>query len=244
MTIGSVGIIGYGAFGKLLYTLVERFAPSVQIRVFSPREKPDGTKFFTLAETAQADAVVLAVPIHAFEDVLKEVLPQMRKDAVVVDIATIKVHTAGILKRVAGNQPYIATHPMWGPESYEKRAGDVKGMRIILTAHSLQEDIYQAFITFLKQCGFDVVEMTPEQHDKHLAETLFLTHFIGQIVAQGGFNRTEIDTVSFGYLMDAVESVKHDGELFKDVYTFNPYCKEVLERFEISEEKVSKLLES
>src|SRR3989304_4444894 len=111
MTIGSVGIIGYGAFGKLLYTLVERFAPSVQIRVFSPREKPDGTKFFTLAETAQADAVVLAVPIHAFEDVLKEVLPQIRKDTVVVYIATIKVHTAGILKRVAGNQPYIATHP-------------------------------------------------------------------------------------------------------------------------------------
>ena len=242
MTIGSVGIIGYGAFGKLLYTLVERFAPSVQIRVFSPREKPDGTKFFTLAETAQADAVVLAVPIHAFEDVLKEVLPQMRKDAVVVDIATIKVHTAGILKRLAGNQPYIATHPMWGPESYEKRAGDVNGMRIILTAHSLQEDIYQASITFLKQCGFDVVEMTPEQHDKHLAETLFLTHFIGQIVAQGGFNRTEIDTVSFGYLMDAVESVKHDGKLFKDVYMYNPYCKEVLKRFEMSEEKVSKLL--
>jgi len=242
MTIGSVGIVGYGAFGKLLSVLVGRFAPSVKVRVYSSYEQPDGKKFFTREEAAQSDAVVFAVPIHAFEDALKEMLPLMQRDTVIVDIATVKVHTTNILKRLAGDQPYVASHPMWGPESYEKRAGDVKGLRIILAAHSLQENVYQAFVTFLKQCGFDVVEMTPEQHDKHLAETLFLTHFIGQIVAQGGFNRTEIDTVSFGYLMDAVESVKHDGKLFKDVYMYNPYCKEVLKRFEMSEEKVSKLL--
>ncbi|OGG54614.1 hypothetical protein A3C20_00985 [Candidatus Kaiserbacteria bacterium RIFCSPHIGHO2_02_FULL_55_25] len=243
MTIRSVGIVGYGAFGKLLFTLVGRFAPSVEIRVFSSHEKPDGKKFFTLEETAQSDAVVLAVPIHAFEGALKKILPHMRDGGIVVDVATVKVHTAAILKRLAGNQPFIATHPMWGPESYEKRNGDISGFRIVLAEHSLPGDVYKMLAEFLKQCGFDVVEMTPEQHDKHLAETLFLTHFIGQIVAQGGFNRTEIDTVSFGYLMDAVESVKHDEKLFKDVYTFNPYCKDVLERFEMSESKVSKLLE-
>ncbi|MEK7093237.1 MAG: prephenate dehydrogenase/arogenate dehydrogenase family protein [Patescibacteria group bacterium] len=243
VNIRSIGIVGYGAFGKLLHTLVGRFAPSAEVRVFSSREKPDGKTFFTLEETAQSDAVVLAVPIHAFEDALKNILPLVCKDTVIIDVATVKVHTTAILKRVAGEQPYIATHPMWGPESYEKRNGDVSGFRIVLAEHSLPNEVYTALAEFLKQCGFDVVEMTPEQHDKHLAETLFLTHFIGQIVAQGGFNRTEIDTVSFGYLMDAVESVKHDGKLFKDVYTFNPYCKEVLERFEISEGKVSKLLE-
>ena len=30
--------------------------------------------------------------------------------------------------------------------------------------------------------------------------------------------------------MDAVESVRFDTELFKDVYDHNPYCKEVVQR--------------
>ena len=242
MKIETVGIVGYGAFGALAHTLIRRFAPDIRVRAYSLNKKPDGKTFFTFSDTVKCDAVIFAVPIRVFEEVLLKALPLMPKNTVIVDVATVKVHTVELLKRLAKRRPYIATHPVWGPESYEKRGGDVTGFRIIMTDGTLAIPDYMAFTGFLKKCGFDVVEMTPEQHDKHLAETLFLTHFIGQIVAQGGFNRTEIDTVSFGYLMDAVESVKHDGKLFKDVYMYNPYCKEVLKRFEMSEEKVSKLL--
>ena len=84
--------------------------------------------------------------------------------------------------------------------------------------------------------------MSAEQHDRHLAETLFLTHFLGQTVARGGFDRTEIDSISFGFLMDAVESVKRDTELFRDVYRYNPFCEEVLRRFEKAEGEVHALL--
>jgi hypothetical protein len=31
--------------------------------------------------------------------------------------------------------------------------------------------------------------------------------------------------------MDAVESVKDNEALFQDVWKFNPYCQEVVERF-------------
>jgi prephenate dehydrogenase len=242
VNIRSVGIIGYGAFGKLLCTLVGRFAPSVEVRIYSLHQKPDGKLFFPLEDVTQTEAIVLAVPIHAFEETLRKTLPLMRKDTVIVDVATVKVYTVEILKRLAADRPYIATHPMWGPESYEKRSGDVAGFRTVLCGHTVDEKIYNKFVSFLNRCGFDIVEMTPKQHDKHLAETLFLTHFVGQIVSLGEFNRTEIDTVSFGYLMDAVESVRHDGKLFKDVYEFNPFCKEILERFRISEDKVRQLL--
>ena len=93
-----------------------------------------------------------------------------------------------------------------------------------------------------QELGFDVVEMDAEAHDRHLAETLFLTHFVGQTISRAGFNRTEIDTVSFDYLMDAMESVRHDTELFKDVFRYNPFCEEVLKRFEKAEGEVHSLL--
>ena len=62
--------------------------------------------------------------------------------------------------------------------------------------------------------------------------------YIGQVVARGGFERTDIDTVSFGFLMDAVDSVRHDGQLFEEVCRYNPYCHEVIERFDRSDRRV------
>lgn len=238
----TIGIIGYGHFGAFLEVLIKRFAPGVTVKIYSSRFEPDGAKFFTLAEVAACDAVILAVPIAAFEETLKKVLPLMKKEGIVVDVATVKVHTVELLKKLAPAQPYLATHPMFGPESYAKKGGDVSGFRIVMTDGTIPVKQYQALTAFLTQCGFEVVEMTAEQHDKHLAETLFLTHFVGQVILRGDFARTQIDTVSFGYLMDAAESVKHDTSLFKDVYRFNPFCEQVLRRFEIAEADVHALL--
>lgn len=238
----TIGIVGYGSFGKLVHTLLRRFAPEVAVRVHSSRAAPDGQTFFSLEDAAATDAVIFCVPIHSFEESLQKVLPHTRPDTVLVDVATVKTYTTEILKRVAGAQPYLATHPMFGPESYEKKNGEVAGLRIVVSGHTMPPAAYGAVVSRLREAGFDVVETTPEAHDKHLAETLFLTHFVGQTIARAGFNRTEIDTVSFGYLMDAMESVRHDTELFKDVFKYNPYCEEVLKRFELAESEVHKLL--
>ncbi len=244
MEIKSVGIIGYGHFGALVETLVRRFAPSLELRIHSEHHPADGKTFFELKDVAVSDAVVFTVPISAFEESLTQALPLMGKDTVIVDVATVKVHTVEVLKRLAGAHKYIATHPVWGPESYAKLNGDVNGFRIVMTDGTLEVAGYQALAAFLKRCGFDVVEMSAEEHDRHLAETLFLTHFIGQTIVHGGFGRTAADTVSFGYLMDAVESVKNDEALFRDVFRFNPYCKEVLLRLGKAEGEVRALLAS
>ncbi len=239
----TVGIIGYGSFGALTRTLISRFAPEIEVRVFSSRQEPDGETFFSFDEVATCGIVIPCVPIAAFEETIQKLLPLMRPEGIIVDVATVKVHTSEVLTRLAAGRPWLATHPMFGPESYQKRHEDVSGFRIVLTAHTLPQELYAGVAERLRACGFTVVEMTPEQHDKHLAETLFLTHLMGQIVARGAFNRTEIDTVSFGFLMDAVESVKHDTALFQDVFRYNPYCRQVLERVGVAEAEVRTLLE-
>jgi prephenate dehydrogenase len=240
MEIQTVGIIGYGNFGKLVETLVKRFAPGITVRVYDPAHATSSA----LSEVASSDIVVLAVPIAAYESVITEILPHVRPDTVLVDIATVKVHTTSLLERLAPYQSRISAHPMFGPESYAKTDGDVRGFRIIMTGHTLNAVPYAALTEFLTTCGFSLVEMTPENHDRHLAESLFLTHFVGQIIHRAGFDRTEIDTVSFGHLMDAMEIVRHDAQLFRDVYRFDPYCREVLERFAIAERDVRALVEA
>jgi prephenate dehydrogenase len=238
----SVGIIGYGNFGSFIHELLKRFAPSVTVKVFTPEKSVDDVLFFSREEAAQCDVVVFAVPIRAYEDALKETVPLMKKEGIIVDVATVKMHTVALLKKYSNGRPYIATHPMFGPESYQKRSKNVSGFRVVVTEHTLPPSTYGIFLDFLRACSFTIVEMTAESHDKQLAETLFLTHFVGQIVTRAGFVRTDIDTVSFGFLMDAVDSVKNDTQLFRDVFQYNPHCKKVLERFSVSKDEVTALL--
>lgn len=238
----TIGIVGYGAFGKLVYTLLRRFAPEANVRVYSSRFPADGATFFSLEDTAKSDALIFCVPIRTMEEALVRALPHVAPHTVLVDVATVKVHTAAIFARLAPQQPRLATHPMFGPESYEKKSGEVRGFRVVITGHSMDAQRYAQMRERLQEIGFDVVETSAAEHDKHLAETLFLTHFVGQTISRAGFHRTEIDTVSFGHLMDAMESVRQDTELFQDVYRYNPYCEEVLKRFEAAETEVHALL--
>lgn len=244
MTVSSVGIIGYGNFGAFLHVLLKRFVPAVKVKVYAPEKKPDGLTFFTLEKTAQSDVVVLAVPIGKFEEVLAGALPHIPPASIIVDVATVKLHTSEVLRRLASGRPYIATHPIFGPESYAKREGDVSGFRIVISDHALPEDSYRTTVDFLRSCGFNVIEVSADEHDKRLAQTLFLTHFIGQTITETGFDRTDIDSVSFGFLMDAVESVRHDTQLFHDVYKYNPHCKAILDSFEEAEARVRKMLDA
>lgn len=240
--IRSVGIVGYGHFGKLVHALVARFAPEVQVKVSSSRATPDGVLFFSLADVAKCDAVVVCVPIHAFESTVEQLLPLIGWQTILVDIATVKLHTVEVLQRLAPAHRWIATHPMFGPESFAKQGNDPAGLRIVIAKHTVPDTEYKDLKKLFAGIGFVLVEKTADEHDRQLAETLFLTHYVGQVINRAGFARTDIDTVSFGYLYDAVESVRNDTKLFEDVYAYNPYCKQVIERFDAMEREVKGIL--
>ncbi|MEH6445492.1 MAG: prephenate dehydrogenase/arogenate dehydrogenase family protein [Oceanospirillaceae bacterium] len=231
----TIGLIGYGSFGAFLHQLAQRFVADAQVKVFSDQHTLDNQTFFALDEVINCDLVVLAVPIRAYRDVLTAIIPKMRAQSVLVDVATVKDHTMQVIKSLSPACAYISLHPMFGPESYRKRGGDLSDLCVVMTGHTLSQPQYSLFSHFIEHTGLRLVEKTAQEHDQELAETLFLTHFIGQIISKGNFKRTEIDTLSFAYLMDSVDSVKHDDQLFKDVCRFNPYCLEVMQRFDESD---------
>jgi prephenate dehydrogenase len=239
----SLGIIGHGDFGRFLEMLARRFAPGVAVRVYARKATPDGERFFTLEQACQSDVVIIAVSIRAFAETLAKVLPLLKPGAILVDVNTVKAHPATLLRETAKGVRYVTSHPMFGPYSFEKQGASLKGLRLVIADHTLAPDEITSATAWLKGLGLDVMAMTPQAHDRMLAETLFLTHYVAQAVARGGFVRTDIDTLSFGFLMDAVESVKSDTELFRDVFAFNPYCEEIIARFEKAEADVHALLE-
>jgi prephenate dehydrogenase len=241
--INTVGIIGYGNFGSFVHELGKRFFPQVQFRIHSRRFEPDGKTFFDLKTTAQSDVVILCSAINEYEERLKEVLQHALPETILIDVATVKKHTSELCHKYCGSHRFISIHPMFGPNSYKKYRGDVSGFRIVVTDYVLKNDTYQMLKAQFAAFGFTIIEMTADEHDRRLAETLFLTHYIGRSIIEAGFSRTEIDTLSFQFLMDAVDSVREDEQLFADVYHYNPYCKPVAERFHAAQEKVYRRLQ-
>lgn len=238
MTVTTIGIIGYGAFGSFIHELLAQHAPDITVRVHSSRKEVDNTTFFSLEDAAATDAVLLCGAISDFAHQLQSVMPHVRPDTIVIDVSTVKKYTSDCLRAQVGKQHFIATHPMFGPESYRKRGESLAGLRLVITDYVLTNDEFIQFKQILAAVGIEVIEMDPDTHDRMLAESLFLTHLIAQTVTMAGFARTQIDTISFGFLMDAVESVVHDRQLFQDVYRFNPYCKAVLKQYDAAEERV------
>jgi len=243
MQINSIGIIGYGHFGRFLETLSDRFLPAAEVRIYSRRSEPDDKRFFSLADACACDVVVLAGSISEYEQQLQLVLPHLNAEAVVVDVATVKKHTSELFKKHLGGRRYFCCHPMFGPESYRKTSGDINGYRIAITDYTLLSVEYEALKNLLTKLGFKIIEMTADEHDRQLADTLFMTHYIGQVMQTAGFVRTNIDTVSFQSLMNAVESVARDGKLFMDVYNFNPYCEAAAVRFHEAQAAVLEALQ-
>lgn len=237
----TLGILGYGDFGKFLHKLARVHLPDIAVKISSSRFPADGKTFFSLEEVCTSDILILAVPISAFESVIKQIAHLIGETTIACDVATVKKHTVAILKDYKVSR-FIATHPMFGPYSYGKQGKSLKDLRIAVCDTNISQEEYAAALSFFRDIGLSVLEMTPDEHDRLIAETLFLTHLVGQIVKKGKFERTSIDTISFGFLMDAAESVAHDDALFRDVFAYNPYCKEVLTRFEAIEKQIAESL--
>jgi prephenate dehydrogenase len=240
--INTVGIIGYGNFGKFVHELGQRFFPGLEFRIHSRRATVDNETYFDLKTASQSDIVILCDGISEYEERMREVLKLSLPDTIFVDVATVKKHTSELCYKYCDGRRFMSIHPMFGPSSYKKHNENVDGFRIVVTDYVLKNDTYQMLKKKFSDYGFSIIEMTADEHDKNLADTLFITHYIAQSILGADFHRTEIDTLSFQFLMDAVESVKNDKKLFADVYKYNPYCKDSAERFHKAQEEVFKEL--
>lgn len=236
--INTVGIIGYGHFGKFLHELGVRFFPEVEFRIHSRREVVDNKTFFDFKTVAQSDVVILCGAISEYEEQLVEVLKYALPETILVDVATVKLHTSQLLRKYCDNNRFISIHPMFGPDSYKKREGNIDGFKIVVTDYVLRNDGYQVLKETFAELGFNIIEMTADEHDKRFSETLFLTHHVRRAILKAGFTRVASDVLAFQFMMDAVESVAGDKNLFADMYKYNPYCKAVAEKLHQAQKDV------
>ncbi|MFA6329743.1 MAG: prephenate dehydrogenase [Candidatus Micrarchaeia archaeon] len=221
----KVAIIGFGAFGKLT---ASHLAGKYEVVVADSKQKPEdarklGVRQVPIEDAAKADFIVLCVPISQMQDALKEIAPNIRPGALVLDTCSVKVLPCRLMESMLPSEvEVIGTHPLFGPQS----AGNgIRGQQI--TVCPVRSKRTEKVCALLKELGLDVVRLTADEHDRLMASTQAITHFVGRALAKISPKDAPARLKSHERMMAAAEMVRHDSDqLFADIETLNPYAKQ------------------
>lgn len=204
--INNVSIIGHGRFGKVLANLLNDF--NVKINDFS------------------CSTIFIAVPIRAFESVIRDIAHKINPNTTVIDVCSVKVHPVDImLQYLPKSVGIIATHPLFGPDSLQNN----HPLKIMMYEVRDNHKQYQQWKNYFSTKNIQVLEMTPEQHDKLAAKTQGITHFIGRTLEKLAAKPSAIDTSGYATLLKIMQQTCNDSrELFVDLQRYNPYTIDVI----------------
>ena len=94
----SIGIIGFGAFGRLM---ARHLHPHFHLIAHDPVPSPavEGVTLADLATAARCPIVILATPVSALEATVRAIGPHLRPGALVLDVGSVKTIPAAIMRR-------------------------------------------------------------------------------------------------------------------------------------------------
>jgi prephenate dehydrogenase len=239
-----IGLIGFGRFGALT---ARYLAEDCKVRVYSSSQtaaaiEAVGAFKASLAEVCAQPFLVLCVPISAMRGTLQKIAPLIASETVVIDVCSVKKHPVDWMQELLPDHAAIlGTHPMFGPDS---AAESLDGRKMVLCNVTTRPGLYLKIYDYLRGKGLEVIETTPEEHDRQIAVSLSLTHFIGRSLAEFGAEKLKIDTEGYKRLTYTLEVVEHDTwQLFKDMHQFNPYAREIREKFMAAMGRIDEKLE-
>lgn len=227
----SLGIIGFGQFGRLAAKIL---APHFDIKVTDVAEgseayaRAQGYAFTSLAEAGACQIVVVAVPVVAMRGVFTELAPILAPGALVVDVGSVKVLPAQLmLELLPDHVDLVATHPLFGPQSAKT---GIEGLRFVICP--LRGDRHERMAAFGRSLGLTVTVTTAEEHDREMAYVQALTHLIGRSLVNLGIPDEQLKTPSYQHLLELCALIGGDTfELFTAIQTQNPYAAEVARAF-------------
>lgn len=224
----DIGIIGFGAFGRLM---ARHLAPHFSLCAYdsTPGAGMEGVMPVALAAAASCPIVILAMPVGAIEATVRAIGPHLRQGALVLDVGSVKVVPAEAMRRgLPAHVDIVATHPLFGPQS--ARDG-IRGLKIaVCPVRGRRAPRVAAFLR--KVLGLDVILTTPEAHDREAAMVQGLTHLVAKVLVRMEPLPSRMTTRSFELIRQAVGMVRDDApEVFQAIEQANPYSHGVRRRF-------------
>jgi prephenate dehydrogenase len=229
--ISQVSFLGHGRFGAALASLVRD--AGIHVRALDPNATiPADERVDSLSDLARgADVIVVAVPVPRMRDAFLALRPYLAPGQIIVDVGSVKTVPARAMAEVFGSaQPWVATHPLFGPSSLARGERPLRAVVCPNPAHPAAE---RTIVALFERLGCLVQEQDPEAHDRVMADTQALAFFIAKgMIDAGAPASAPFSPPSFQGIAHTIEAVRSDaGHLFAALHLENPFARESRHRF-------------
>jgi len=231
--VESIGILGYGRFGKVLASLLtEQYAVNVYDPKLSGNDHDDldvDVHFVSEEALLKEKTIFIATPINQFETVIQSIAPRLSPESTILDVCSIKLYPVKIMQKYLKKSiGIISTHPLFGPDSIDS----TQSLNFMMYPVRDTQHCYDQWKRFFAK-QFTIVEITPDEHDRMAAESQGVVHFVARFLNEAKLHKTPIDTMGFKQLLGLVKNNCNDTwELFHDLQSYNPYSKAMITRLE------------
>ncbi|WP_374285048.1 prephenate/arogenate dehydrogenase family protein [Novosphingobium sp.] len=240
MSFGSVAIIGLGLLGGSTGLAVRQYLPQCATTGWdaNPETRARAAERGLVARVcdtageavADADLVILCVPVGAMGDVARLIAPALKADAVISDVGSSKQTVADALAQALPGMAVIPAHPVAGTERSGPDAGFAALFQqrwcIITPPADADPAKVEALGQFWEALGAKVEVMTPQHHDMVLAVTSHLPHLIAYTIVGTaddleGVTQSEVIKYSAGGFRDFTRIAASDPTMWRDVFLSN-----------------------
>lgn len=206
-----------------------------------------------LNDIANADLVILAIPVDSTVNLLSELLDKVSDNGLIMDVGSTKEDICLKVKHHPKRRNFLATHPIAGTEYSGPKAAIhnlFEGKTNIIcevedTAFKLQEKA----LKLLTSIGMRIRYMNPKAHDKHIAYVSHLSHIssfmLGKTVIEKEKNERDIFDMAGSGFESTVRLAKSSPDMWTPIFKQNKTnVIETLDEYIINLKQFKSLMES
>jgi len=222
----QIGIIGgTGGMGRLFAELFRQEGYGVHV---SGRTR--GPDIPTMADRCKV--VIVSVPIGITVEIIEQIGPLMKKDALLMDLTSLKTEPVKAMLRSAPAE-VIGLHPLFGPG-----VASISGHTICICPARGEGWIAWVKDIFTKH-GATIIETTPERHDEMMALVQALNHLnsitLGMALSEWGVDLAELRrfaTPIFHTKLDIIKEIfTNNPRLYAEIITLSPHIQKILDLY-------------
>ena len=235
ITIVGMGLLG-GSLG--LVARKKRLAGEVAAYVRRPQsikecERAGAADYATtdlLAAVSNADLVILCTPLAQMESLVKQMLPALKRGAIVTDVGSVK---GSVVKDVEAmiaktGAHFVGSHPMAGGEMQGVLAARADlfecAVCVVTPTKKSNRSAVGKVQKLWKSVGGRVINLTPEIHDSLVSRSSHLPHIVAAALASAILDPKhpkQIATLCATGFCDTTRIASGSPEMWRDILLAN-----------------------
>jgi prephenate dehydrogenase len=229
----KIAIIGVGAMGKWFagfakQNLGEVIVADTNVLISKKVAREVGVRAEETCEdaVAHADVTIIAVPIEKTPEVVKSMAKSMRAGSLLMDVASVKSDVVQAMNELDVDLELVSIHPLFGPGTTTLNGKDFVSVPVKPGKRYIQ------FKNRLTKLGANITEMDAEEHDRVMAISQCLTHFVllSYVSALRSMKETKLaeklSTPMFSALVElAKAALAGNPDLYSEIQVINNSAK-------------------